>query len=251
VSNCLLSLGLALLSLPAATTAGGTEAQDALREHLRIITPSYRPSDTRPPGPGPGMLLVADRELADPNFARTVVLLIDYNEHGALGLIINRRTEFELGEILPESEGIDGDASLVFEGGPVERGGLLLLVRADVAPERTEHVFDDVYFGRDRGLLEWLLQGEHRPRFRAYVGYAGWAAGQLDGEIERGGWHLVPAQADSVFSPRPGGLWQLLAPPDPAQSAQSIPDEDLDESISADPLTSAVKREPADVIPPS
>jgi len=222
MSNRVLSVGLALLSLPVATATGGTEAQDALRDHLRIVTQSRRASDTGPTEPGPGILLVADRELVDPNFARTVVLLVDYNEHGALGLIINRRTEYELGEVLPDSEGIDGDASPVFEGGPVERGGLLLLVRADAPPERAEHVFEDVYFGRDRGLLKWLLDGERRPAFRAYVGYAGWGAGQLDGEIERGDWHLVPAQADSVFNPKPGGLWQRLAPPDPAQSARLI-----------------------------
>jgi putative transcriptional regulator len=220
VNNREISLGLALLMLPVATPIAGAEAQDALRDHRRAAT---RASGHGPRAPGPGMLLIADREMVDPNFSQTVVLLVDYNEQGALGLIINRRTKQELGEILPESERIDGGASRVFEGGPVGRGGLLLLVRADIAPENAEHVFEDVYFGRDRELLVWLLEGERRPQFRAYAGYAGWAAGQLDSEIERGDWHLVPARVDSVFSHEPRELWQYLAPPDPAQSASLIP----------------------------
>jgi putative transcriptional regulator len=161
-------------------------------------------------GPGKGKFLVARRQLIDPNFNQTVVLLVEHSEEGALGLVINRPTEVKLSDVLE----IDGAARLVepvYSGGPVAHGRMLMLLRAPETPEGAQPVFEDVHSSGSRELLERLVtqQGavEH---FRVYAGHAGWAPGQLEAEIERGGWHVAPADSDLVFSMAPENVWPEL-----------------------------------------
>ncbi len=158
--------------------------------------------------PAQGMFLVADRGLRDPNFARSVVLLIDYGEHGAAGVIVNRRTEARLADLLPEIEGGEEVAGRVFLGGPVKPEGMLVLVRSDTAPEEARPVFDDVYVSSDRELLERLVQAG--ATYRVYAGHAGWAPGQLDWELRRGGWFLLPADVEAVFDDEPDEVWRKM-----------------------------------------
>ncbi len=158
--------------------------------------------------PAAGMFLVAGRELQDPNFARSVVLLIDYSEHGAAGVIVNRRTEARLADLLPEIEGTEQQAGKVFLGGPVAPEGILVLMRGDAAPEASRPVFDDVYASASREVLEGQVKGG--GIFRVYVGHAGWAPGQLDWELRQGGWHLLPADAETVFDEAPEDVWRKM-----------------------------------------
>ena len=158
--------------------------------------------------PAKGRFLVAVRELRDPNFAQTIILLTKYGEDGAMGLIVNRSTDVKLAGIL-ELEGVEKRTETIFAGGPVERSAVLLLARSETQLEKSDSIFGDVYLSANRALLEKYIAGsEGDESFRLYAGYSGWAAEQLDFEMERGSWHVFPADADTVFSTRPSKVWE-------------------------------------------
>jgi len=160
--------------------------------------------------PGKGKLLVASKSLLDPNFSRTVVFLIEYNEQGALGVIINRPTEAKLSDLV-ELEGAERLGEPIYWGGPVARGAMQLLLRAKEAPEGALPVFRDVYRSGSRELLERLLSDPDAvEHLRLYSGYAGWAPGQLEAEIARGGWRVMPGDPNLVFSRAPSTVWPEL-----------------------------------------
>ncbi len=165
--------------------------------------------------PSKGRFLVAARDLRDPNFAETVVLLVHYDSQGAMGLIVNRPTGRLAGELLPELEDLASEDKVIFLGGPVGRFGLLALLEARESLVEAEHIFGDVYMSGSRDLMQRTAtpSGE-RSRLRVYVGHAGWAPGQLEFEIARGGWHVVPARQDLVFTEDPTDLWEQLIPPE-------------------------------------
>lgn len=158
--------------------------------------------------PAKGMFLVAGRDLKDPNFARTVVLLVGYGEEGAVGVIVNRPSTARLPDLLPEVEAAD-ELPPVYLGGPVAPAQMLMLVRSSSQPEEADAVFEDIYVSSSRTLLE-RLASEGGADLRVYAGYAGWAPGQLDWEIERGGWWLIPADAESIFDRDPDDVWPQL-----------------------------------------
>ena len=157
--------------------------------------------------PRSASFLVAARGMQDPNFARTVVLLIDYDAQGAFGLIITRPTRHTLAEIWPEITGLEAHA--VFWGGPVFPNRLLFLLRSEQAPEEMRQVIPGVHLGSDELTLKRII-AEGRERFRTYAGYSGWAPGQLDNEIARGDWHLVPAERRFIFDTPPEEVWDEL-----------------------------------------
>jgi len=161
--------------------------------------------------PARGRFLVASRGLRDPNFSQSVVLLLVHEARGSMGLIINRPTPLRLATLLPDVSELRDRRDHVSFGGPVGMNALTLLIRARRQPTRAEPIFGDVYATGDLASLREALgsKGE-RDQIRAYVGYAGWGAGQLDQEIMRGDWHVGPADADSVFEPSPGELWDRL-----------------------------------------
>ena len=157
---------------------------------------------------GKGKLLVAARQLADPNFAQSVVLLLGYGRLGALGVIINRPTAVQLSEVVPESLRVTPQAGVVYGGGPVAPSVMLLLFRAEQPPDESLPVFADVYLSGSPSVVEdELARG---GTFRMYAGHAGWAPGQLDGEVERGDWHIVAADIDAVFHRPAEDLWSEL-----------------------------------------
>jgi putative transcriptional regulator len=161
----------------------------------------------------PGTFLVATRDLMDPNFARTVVLLIDYSADGAMGVVINRESELTLSDALPELEPAEANDGSVFLGGPVSPGGLVILVRSTEKPGDSVQVIDEVWVSQSLDLLESLAADEQRKvDFRVYAGYSGWAPRQLDAEVARGDWYVFPADADTVFSDRPARVWRALVP---------------------------------------
>lgn len=157
--------------------------------------------------PQSATFLVAARGMQDPNFAQTVILLIDYDAQGAFGLIINQPTRHNLAEIWPEITGLE--AHSVFWGGPVFPNRLLFLLRSEDAPQDMRQVIPGVYLGSDELALKRII-AEGQEEFRTYAGYSGWAPGQLDNEIARGDWHLVPAERRFVFFPRPEEVWDEL-----------------------------------------
>lgn len=161
----------------------------------------------------PGKLLVADRAMRDPNFRQTVVLIVEYDRRtGALGLVINRPSEVELGSVMPGLEGTPGRlAEQVFVGGPVEPTHFTLLIRSKSAPELSDRVFADVYRSSSQELLERLVSTPAADEtFRAYAGYAGWAPGQLEAELAIGGWHVVDGRPAIVFEHPIEKIWPRL-----------------------------------------
>ena len=160
--------------------------------------------------PGRGMFLLAAPRLRDPRFARTVVLLLEYERTGALGLVINRPTEASLHDVLatplPNSDG-----HAVFAGGPVDLRRLIALLRSPVAVDGAERLFGDVHASESMDTLRRMLERDgHAADVHAYLGYAGWAPGQLDAEIARGDWIVAPADAESVFDTPPVDVWPNL-----------------------------------------
>ncbi|MGH8273869.1 MAG: YqgE/AlgH family protein [Gammaproteobacteria bacterium] len=144
-------------------------------------------------------------------FSGSVVLLIAYGPDGALGLIVNQPTKFPLAKALSnESELPDSNKPLYF-GGPVALDHLTLLIRSKTPPPDALRVLDDIYSSGSMKTLQ-AVAGNKFPgaRFRGYAGYAGWAPGQLDSEIARGGWYVLAANADEVFTVDPAGLWKKL-----------------------------------------
>ncbi len=161
--------------------------------------------------PARGKFLIAGPEMRDPNFSETVVLSLEYDETGALGLIINWPTAMPADHVLPDVEGLAKNPHRVFIGGPVQRGQITLLVQADEAPGDARHVFADIYFSGSGDLLRQLAsETDSDKEFRLYLGFAGWGAGQLDAELARGGWRILPAEAPIVFDPSPETVWPEL-----------------------------------------
>ena len=158
---------------------------------------------------GAGKFLIASRRLGDPNFSRSVILLLEYGRRGAMGVIINRPTHVSLSTLLPDLDELRGVSQSAFVGGPVGRTGMLLLVRSEEPPEPSLRVFADVFAsGSAQVLRQWVIRGPDVAR--AYVGHAGWGPGQLDGEVGRGDWYVSPADASKIFSDEPARVWKDL-----------------------------------------
>ena len=157
------------------------------------------------------IFLVAKRELSDPNFRETVVLVTHPPRGGPFGVIINRPLGKRLSEVFPDQPSLKGRKEVLYFGGPVGRQGLVFLVRSSSPPEGALMVLRDVFFTSDTELIESLFQRKNPlAGFRVFAGYSGWAPGQLQNEITRGGWHVVPADAESVFEKDPARLWPEL-----------------------------------------
>lgn len=153
-----------------------------------------------------GNLLAAVPELRDPNFFRSVVLVFQHDQEGAAGLVLNRPLTVPLAGVAREALQLEGDFSgLLFWGGPVD-GPLMALHRSLALAEL--QVAPGLYFSMQRHNLQTLLE-RREHEFRIFAGYAGWGAGQLEAELEAGGWLALPARSEQVFGP-PESLWQSV-----------------------------------------
>lgn len=177
-----------------------------------------------------GHLLVASPKLSDGVFDRTVVLLLEHNDDGAMGLVLNEPSETSLAEATPEWVDLAAEPAVVFVGGPVDRSVAFGLGRGrDRAAEGWSPILGDV------GVVDLsrdpIMVGVAVSEVRLFVGYAGWSAGQLEGEIEAGAWLVVDAAPDDPFHATPDTLYRdvlrrqaapiaLLStyPPDPRQN---------------------------------
>lgn len=154
-----------------------------------------------------GQLLIATPALVDPNFWRTVVLIGEHTEEGALGVVLNRASETEVREAVPELAELADDMGAVHVGGPVQPSAIVVL--ADfVEPEHAPTlVLDTVGFLPSE--IDPNALGELRHA-RVFVGYAGWGPGQLDGELEEGSWIVEPGLPEDVFTNEPESLWSAV-----------------------------------------
>jgi putative transcriptional regulator len=160
---------------------------------------------------GAGKLLVASRNLADPNFAQTVVLLVHYDAEGVVGLILNRRTHVPLSRVLEGLKAAKDRSDPVYLGGPVETPAVFALLRSPAKLEGAEHVFGGVYLISTQTLFEQTFSSRPDPGvFHVYLGYAGWTKDQLRKEVELGAWFIFPADASTVFNSDPDSLWPQM-----------------------------------------
>lgn len=155
-----------------------------------------------------GTFLVAARTMPDPRFRETVILLLEHDENGTLGLVVNRITGVTLGEALPDWADLDDRKHFLFLGGPVQMTALSYLLADSDGHEGSLWALGGVVGGVDADALRELLKQDMPvQRLRVYLGYAGWGPGQLASELDRDDWHLFRADPQLVFDPAPDTLW--------------------------------------------
>ena len=144
-----------------------------------------------------GQLLIAGATLPDPNFARTVVLICEHSEEGALGLVLNRVGELLVEESAPELLELSGDHATIDEGGPVQPDALLVLAEFEDPSFAAVPVIGNVGLMGDGSRIEDLIGLTRRAR--VFAGYAGWGPGQLDAELARDAGLVAPARHDDII----------------------------------------------------
>lgn len=152
-----------------------------------------------------GQFLIASPSILDPNFRQTVVFITAHTEEGAVGLILNRRSDATVGEAVPQLVPVTSGEEPIFVGGPVNPDGVAVLAEFDDPEDAGIVVVDEVGF---LALDEALDEGPpdiHRAR--VFAGVAGWGPEQLEGELEREDWIVEPAAPDDIFTDDPEALW--------------------------------------------
>ncbi len=160
-----------------------------------------------------GRLLVATPALEEPSFYRTVLLMLEHGEEGALGVVLNRPSEMELSEPVPEWEPFAAPPAVVFFGGPVAQGTAICLARSSSNETAREGEGWTPLLGSLGALDIGRSPGEvGRPvdDIRVFSGHAGWAPGQLEDEIAQGAWFVVDADPGDVVTPEPLDLWRRV-----------------------------------------
>jgi putative transcriptional regulator len=158
-----------------------------------------------------GVLLYAMPGLPDPNFAQTVVLLLEHNSDGSLGVVLNQPTERSVDNALDVRAGTSGIDLHVSWGGPVQPGAVLSLVRTLRPGPRARTILGEIHLTPHLDdVRQVLAERGGRLRVRIFSGYAGWARGQLAAEVRAGSWVPEPADAATVFSTEPSRMWEKV-----------------------------------------
>lgn len=161
--------------------------------------------------PRSGRLLVATPSIGDPNFERTVVLVLEHDPEGTLGVVLNRPSPVEASDVLPTWAGLLAPPTVMFDGGPVQREAVVALARrsSDADEPAAYRPITDrlgvVDLTSDPVDLVGDIDG-----MRCFAGYAGWAGGQLVAEIRAGGWWVVEGADDDVVGRHPSDLWHRV-----------------------------------------
>jgi putative transcriptional regulator len=153
-----------------------------------------------------GRLLIASPALVDPNFARTVVLITEHGPEGAMGVVLNRPSEIDVGDVAPELAAVVVEGEPVFIGGPVQPQALVVLAEFSDSRAAAWIIAEDVGFvaaETEYGELPDVVR-----RGRVYAGYSGWEADQLEGEIAEEAWIVEPPMPAELFPDDPLALWQ-------------------------------------------
>ena len=162
-----------------------------------------------------GRFLIASPHLPDLNFSRTVVLVVEHHEEGALGLVLNRPTSASIEDIWKFVDGTLCDSGECLRlGGPVE--GNIMCIHADAIRSESE-ILPGVYLTTDTTMIREIAEADEH-RYFIFWGYAGWGAGQLEYELKVGGWFVGDASADLVFSDDVHSLWKKVV----ARSGQDV-----------------------------
>jgi len=199
---------LLIVCLGALVLAGG---RVALAEPAHPFSMARFTPESWDTEPAAGMLLVAARELRDPFFGQSVILLLEHDSTGSQGLILNRLSDWRLSDVVSDIDGAQADRYPLFFGGPMGVHKVVMLVHTADAVTPARQVADDIYFSDSRRVFEKLLAARTpADELHFYLGYAGWTGGQLAGEIARGSWHLVKGDPELVFGVGNKGLWKRM-----------------------------------------
>lgn len=159
-----------------------------------------------------GKLLVATGDLMDPRFVQSVILILQHDLDGTVGVIINQPSKLKITEAFPKIEKLQKSAEIVFRGGPMDVSRVFILARTK--PEEKQHlvrVLDDVAVTGDlEGIIQRIEVSGWSKKVRVIAGYAGWSAGQLQDEIREGAWKVLPADSATIFESDPAKMWPDL-----------------------------------------
>jgi putative transcriptional regulator len=156
-----------------------------------------------------GHLLIASPALLDPNFRRTVVLVTEHTDEGAMGLVLNRPSEVGVADAVPKLARVVDEGAPVYLGGPVQPEAVVALAELDDPTDAAAPALGDwISFLRPDADPEDLAAGVGRAR--VFAGYAGWGGGQLESELEESSWIVEPAIPEDVFTSDPEGLWSAV-----------------------------------------
>jgi putative transcriptional regulator len=156
-----------------------------------------------------GKLLLAGPTLLDPNFRRTVVLIVEHTEEGAMGLVLNRPSTATVGDAVPDLDWLTESGERVYVGGPVAPNGVIVLAEWNDPDQAAVLVDDDLGFVPGEAPdPDQLLNAVRRAR--VFAGHAGWGPGQLEDELGEDSWIVVAALADDVFGEDPDELWRRV-----------------------------------------
>jgi len=199
----LASAALLLGLMPAVTGEIAQEAQ------------SDKPETSKPqPNKTQGQFLVASRDLPDPLFHDSVVLMLPVKQGSLLvGLIINKPSKFKVRDVFPDSPALEKLDAMAYLGGPVDVDVVArsAIFRSKTLPKNATLVFGDVYVTFDPDAIAALAaDSEQASTLRVFLGRAQWDPDQFQNEVARGSWHSVPASSDSIFSAFPEALWRTL-----------------------------------------
>jgi putative transcriptional regulator len=156
-----------------------------------------------------GSFLIAMPDMLDPNFQRSVVVILDHNEQGCVGLVVNRPSRLPMAEFAQvlEVDWVGAEPALTYVGGPVQRDVVWLLHGVDEEVPGSQLVVPGISYALTRDALEALAVVD-TPKRRVYRGYAGWGPGQLEAEIRQGAWLTREAEADLVYWPDSSEVWE-------------------------------------------
>lgn len=158
-------------------------------------------------GPAPGILLIADPFLKDPNFLRTVVLLCEHKEEGSLGFVLNKQIEQTLDELITD---LEGHALPVYYGGPVQMNTIHFLHQCpDLIPNSCK-ISNDIYWGGNFETVTALIKNKSidRDKIKFFIGYSGWGDGQLTDELKEKSWLTVAGTRNLVFNTHHDEIWK-------------------------------------------
>ena len=159
-----------------------------------------------------GKFLVASDDMMDPRFSQSVILILQNDSDGTVGVIINQPSKLKVTEAFPKIEKLQKSQEIVFRGGPMDISRVFILARTK--PEEKEHlirVLDDVAVTGDlEGIIDRIEVSGWSKKVRVIAGYAGWSARQLQDEVREGAWKILPADATTIFESDPLKIWPDL-----------------------------------------
>ena len=157
--------------------------------------------------PGPGILLIADPFLKDPNFMRTVVFLCEHQDEGSFGFVLNRSYDYTLDELV---NGLDDLKLPVFYGGPVQMDTIHFLHQYPEKIPGGYEISEGIFWGGDFDVaIQMIRKGEiNLQRIRFYIGYSGWGTGQLNDELKEKSWLTVKANRKIIFHKETEEIWK-------------------------------------------